>query len=507
MVGREGPDGTAVSNLELLVGSLIDHAILVLDPNGVVTTWNPGAERLTGYTADEIIGRPFTVFFTQDDLDEGYPERELAIAAADGRLEDEGWRVRKDGSAFWANVVITALRGEDGRLVGFGMVTRDHTDRKRGEDLVRESEERFRLLVSGVADYAIFLLDPEGTVASWNLGAERLKGYRPDEIIGRHFSTFYTAEDQRAGLPARGLECALQEGRWEHQGWRVRSDGSRFWADVVITALRGDDGGVRGFAKVTRDLTDRKRSEDALRGVLEREREATEQLRVVDHMRRELVTMIAHDLRGPVTVVLNLLDLLLQQWDEMDDAERRERVARTLARAQGLAGLTDDVFDIAMIDAGALEVATEPVDVVAIAREVAEDVGASHPGATVAVVADGPATATGDPRRTWQVLSNLVSNAAKYGADEPIEVGVRQNGREVHVTVHNGGPGIPLADQARIFDRFVRLPGATRVPGSGLGLFIARSLVESQGGRIDVTSSDAEGTTFSVALPSRAAAR
>jgi len=503
VVGTDGLDGGEVSTVELLVSSVVDYAIYVLDPDGLVTTWNPGAERLQGYTADEIIGRSFTTFYTERDRDEGYPERALAIAAADGRFEDEGWRVHEDGSQFWANGVITALRGEDGRLVGFGNVTRDHTDRKRAEDAIRESEERFRLLVSEVADYAIYLLDPGGTVSSWNLGAQRLKGYRPDEIIGRHFSAFYTAEDQRDGLPARGLAKASSEGRWENEGWRVRSDGTRFWADVVITRLLGDDGELRGYAKVTRDLTDRKRSDDALRGVLERERDAAEQLRGVDRMRRELVAMIAHDLRGPVSVVSNLLELLLDQWNELDDGTRRERVVRSMARADALGGLTDDIFDLAMIDAGALDVVAAPIDVREIACDIVEDIELAHPTAgPISVMADGPVWAMADARRTRQVLDNVVSNAVKFSmGDDPIEISVAAHGGEVCVAVHNSGPGIPLIDQERIFDRFVRLPQTGHAAGSGLGLFIARSLAEAQGGRVSVISSDAAGTTFTVALP------
>jgi PAS domain S-box-containing protein len=492
-----------VSVLELLVSSVVDYAIYALDPDGNVVTWNVGAERVEGHAADDIIGRHVSTFYTQADLDEGVPDRELAVAVATGRSEHEGWRLRGDGSRFWADVVITALRGDDGRLVGFGNVTRDLTERKRGEDATRESEERFRLLVSSVSDYAIFLLDPDGHVASWNRGAERLKGYRADEIIGRHFSQFYTEEDRRQRVPQTALSVAVDQGRWESEGWRVRNDGSRFWANVVITALRDDDGRLQGFAKVTRDLTDRKRSEDALRGVLERERSATEQLREVDRMRRELVTMVAHDLRGPISVVQNLLDLLLLQWDDIDDADRRSRVERARARADVLAGLADDIFDVALIDAGSLEVTPEPVDVGEIVAEVVEDADSVADGRVpITASIDGPVVARGDRRRTWQIVSNLVSNAAKFSpADEPVEVTARREGAEVVVTVHDSGPGIPAPDQERIFDRFVRLRGASRAPGSGLGLFIARSLAEAQGGRIALDSDEIGGTTFSLFLP------
>ena len=501
-VGNTVPHGEDVNLVELLVSSVVDYAIFVLDVDGRIATWNAGAERLKGYRAEEVIGRHFSIFYTEDALEDRFPDRELAIAASVGRFEDEGWRVRKDGSQFWANVVITALRDADGRLVGFGKVTRDLTERKRAEDDLRESEERFRMLVSEVSDYAIFLLDPDGRVSSWNLGVQRLKGYRAEELLGRHFSIFYTDEDQRSGLPGTALREAEANGRWENEGWRVRRDGTRFWANVVITALHGADGRLRGFAKVTRDLTERKRGEDALRGIAERERAAADELRSVDAMRRELVTIVAHDLRGPVSVTEHLLDLLLDQWDELDDRQRRHKVEQVRGRTEALGSLTDDVFDIALIDAGRLEVVTERMDVGAIVRRAASDVLPADDSGRIHLAVAERVHAMGDERRTWQVLTNLFSNALKYGAgDAPVEVSVDRSDRQVMIGVRDSGPGIADKDQERIFDRFTRLPHADGTPGSGLGLFIARSLVEAQGGTITVSSSEGAGATFWVALP------
>lgn len=244
-----------------LVGGVKDYAIFLLDPVGFVASWNPGAERIKGYRAEEIIGRHFSTFYPQEAIDRGWPEEELRRAAADGRIEDEGWRLRKDGSRFWANVVITALRDEAGVLRGFGKVTRDLTERRKAEEQLRASEERFRMLVGGVRDYAIFMLDPGGHVLTWNVGAERIKGYRAEEILGRHFSTFYTPEDLASGRTEMELEVAVREGAYEEEGWRVRKDGSRFWASVVITALRDESGVLRGYSKVTRDVTERRESE------------------------------------------------------------------------------------------------------------------------------------------------------------------------------------------------------------------------------------------------------
>src|SRR5688500_6304007 len=199
-------------------------------------SWNVGAERIKGYSAAEIIGRHFSTFYTRDAVDSGWPEHELKAAVAEGRFEDEGWRVRKDGSRFWANVVITSLRDEHGKLLGFSKVTRDLSERRAHEEALRQSEERFRLMVDGVRDYAIFLLDRDGHIASWNLGAQLTNGYLAEEIIGQHFSVFYPQDKLDEDWPARELEFALRDGHFEDEGWRLRKDGSRFWASVVITA-------------------------------------------------------------------------------------------------------------------------------------------------------------------------------------------------------------------------------------------------------------------------------
>ena len=250
---------------QLLVESVQDYAIFALDRAGNILTWSAGAARLKGYARTEIIGRHFSVFYPPEDVAAGKPDRELEEAARIGRLEDQGWRVRRDGTRFWASVVVTALHDELGVLVGFAKVTRDLTEQRRESEALRESEVRFRLLVESVQDYAIFLLDPQGHVATWNAGAERIKGYRAEEIVGRHFSVFYPEAKVAEAFPQYELEVASREGRFEDEGWRIRKDGSQFWANVIITALRNPSGELVGFAKVTRDLTERRAAEDQAR--------------------------------------------------------------------------------------------------------------------------------------------------------------------------------------------------------------------------------------------------
>jgi PAS domain S-box-containing protein len=248
-----------------LVESVRDYAIFLLTPDGHIATWNIGAERIKGYSAKEAIGQHFSVFYTQDARDRAWPEEELRRAAELGRFEDEGWRIRKDGTRFWANVIITALRSPAGELIGYSKITRDLTERRKHEETLRRSEETFRMLVESVEDYAIFMLDPEGVVTSWNAGAQRIKGYSASEIIGQHFSVFYRKVDVLRGWPQYELLTAAKTGRFEDEGWRVRKDGSLLWANVLITAVFDPTGALRGYSKITRDLTERRRREQQLR--------------------------------------------------------------------------------------------------------------------------------------------------------------------------------------------------------------------------------------------------
>lgn len=286
----------------LLVDSVQDYAIFVLDPQGHIQTWNSGAERIKGYRAEEIIGRHFSVFYPREAVERGWPQHELRVAAETGRFEDEGWRIRKDGSQFWANVVISRLLDPAGQLIGFSKVTRNLTERKQAEEALRESEERFRLLVERVGDYAIFMLDPTGHVTSWNAGAEHIKGYRAEEILGKHFSCFYTPEDRERNWPQEVLRQAFEHGRYEEESWRVRKDGERFIADVVITAVYDHDGRLRGFAKVTRDVTERKRVEETLRRTRDELEQQSRQLRrlavelsAAEQRERKRISVILHD--------------------------------------------------------------------------------------------------------------------------------------------------------------------------------------------------------------------
>lgn len=365
--------------------------------------------------------------------------------------------------------------------------------------------EQFLLLAAAATEYAMFTLDTDGVVTSWNPGAERLKGYTPDEIIGQHFSRFYPLEDQKRGKPAQLLAIAVAKGSVEDEGWRVRKDGARFWANVVITALRGTDGRLRGFGKVTRDLTDRKRAEDSLRGVLEREREVAARLRAMDKTKDEILSVVAHDLRGPLTVLDGLLETLDDAWGELSSDDKREAIRRMVHSTARLRGLVDDVMDVTRIDTGDLRYEIAAFDADALAAGVVDDVaGTGRARVRVEPSATGAAMAWGDEQRAWQVLANLLSNALKFSpADAPVCLRVVDTHTgEVRFEVEDRGPGVPPEDQERIFDKFSRASAARgRSEGTGLGLYIARSLADGQGGRIHVESEIGRGSTFTFVLP------
>jgi PAS domain S-box-containing protein len=481
---------TTEDRFQLLIDAVVDYGIFMLDPQGRVLSWNSGAAKLKGWERDEIIGQHFSVFYPPDVAASGWPDEELRQATQHGRFEDEGWRLRKDGSRFWANVIITALYDRKGTLTGFAKITRDLTERRRHEEELRESEQRFRLLVESVRDYAMYMLDVNGNVRSWNAGAQALKGYGAEEIIGRHFSTFYTPEDLQAGKPAAELRDARLHGRTEHDGWRVRKDGSLFWANVVVSAIYGKDGDLIGFAKITRDMTERRRLEE-----LERS----------SRMMSEFLAMLAHELRNPLAPMRNAVTLMqLEHTASPALRNARDIIDRQLAH---VTRLVDDLLDIGRLTTGKIALRLERVgvsDLVSRAVETARPLLDARRHRLTIELPPRPVFVKADPTRLSQILQNLLVNAAKYTPEAGwVNVKVEAADGFVTVSVADNGRGIAPHELERIFELFAQGDhGTPNDSGLGVGLTLARSLAEMHGGRLDAESPGPnQGSTFLLRLP------
>jgi PAS domain S-box-containing protein len=506
---REQPTsklGEAQEHFRLLVEGVEDYAIFLLDPDGHVASWNAGAQRIKGYTEREILGQHFSVFYRDEEVRAKHPWHELEIARKEGHYREEGWRVRKDGSLFWADVTISAVYDSPGTLSGFLKITRDLSQRRQEEEDLRASEERFRLLVESVQEYAIFMLDPDGRVVSWNAGAERLKGYRADEIIGSSFSRFYTEEDLKQGKPARDLKAATEEGAYEEEGWRVRKDGSRFWASMTITAMRDGRGTLVGFAKVTRDLTQRRQTEQQQLQLV-REQTARAEAEKANQVKDEFLAILSHELRTPLNAIVGWAHLL-----RVPGGMPPEQAARGMEAIERNATIqtqiVSDVLDISRITSGKVRLSPRRID----AREtVAAAIDTVRPAAVAkaidlkAALPPEPQFVWGDPDRLQQVVWNLLSNAVKFTPKGGrVDARVFQSDSRVVITVVDNGAGIAAEFLPYVFESFRQADSSSsRVHGGlGLGLTIAKRLVELHGGEVAASSEGQDrGTTVTVSLP------
>jgi PAS domain S-box-containing protein len=487
----------------LLIEAITDYAIYMLDRDGIVTSWNPGARRFKGYEADEIIGQHFSRFYSDEDRSSGLPDRALEMARRNGKFESEGWRVRKDGTQFWAYVVIDPIRSRSGDIIGYAKITRDLTERKKAEETLKKSEQQFRLLVQSVTDYAIFMLDPEGRISSWNSGAQRIKGYAPHEIIGQHFSQFYAADDRAAGEPQRALDTAAREGRFEKEAWRIRKDGSRFWAHVILDPIRADDGSIIGYAKITRDITERKEAAQKL----EKAREAllqSQKMEAIGH----LTGGIAHDFNNLLMAVLGSLELVRKRMP--DDEKLTSLVDNAILGAQRGAILTKRMLAFARRQ----ELQSETIHIPGLVLGMTELLQRSL-GQAISIETRFPLAlkpVRGDANQLEMALLNLAVNArdampegglivlsardAVIPSDQPDGL---KAGRYVCLSVKDTGEGMDQQTLDHALEPFF----TTKEPGkgTGLGLPMVHGLAEQSGGRFVLKSQVGEGTTAELWLP------
>jgi PAS domain S-box-containing protein len=472
----------------------------MLDLQGHVTSWNAGARRFKGYEPDEIIGEHFSRFYTPEDRAKEIPRIALETAEREGRFEAEGWRVRKDGTRFWANVVIDPIRDPGGELVGFAKVTRDLTERKAAEDVLRASEERFRLLVQSVTDYAIYMLDPEGRVSSWNAGAERFKGYTAEEITGQHFSQFYTPEDREAEIPRIALETARNEGRFEAEGWRVRKDGTRFWATVIIDPIRNEQGELLGFAKVTRDLTEKRAIEEQLR--------QSQKMEAVG----QLTGGLAHDFNNLLTGISGSLEMMQVRIAQGRTADFDRYFLAAQGAVKRAAALTHRL--LAFSRRQTLD--PKPSNVNRLLTGIEELVRRTMgPNIDVEVVgASGLWATLVDPNQLENAVLNLCINARDAmpeGGKLTLETtnkwiderAARKHdlpvGQYVSLCVTDTGTGMTPEVIEKAFDPFFTTKPLGE--GTGLGLSMIYGFARQSGGQIRVNSEVGQGTTMCLYLP------
>ncbi len=494
---------TADGRYRLLVEAITDYAIYMLDPDGIVSSWNPGAQRFKGYAADEIIGEHFSRFYQDQDRAAGLPAKSLETARNEGKFESEGWRVRKDGTKFWAHVVIDPIRGASGELVGFAKITRDLTERKFAEEELRQSEEQFKRLVQSVTDYAIYMLDSGGKVTNWNLGAQRIKQYAPDEIVGQHFSKFYTDSDRKNGEPQKALETAAREGRFEKEGVRVRKDGTEFWAHVVIDPIRDDHGAITGYAKVTRDITERRESQQAL----EKAREALFQSQKMDAI-GQLTGGIAHDFNNLLMAVIGSLDIVRKRLP--DDPKITTLIDNAMQGSQRGTALTQRMLAFARRQ----DLKLESVDVPDLVRGMTDllqrSLGPLIQIETRFPLVLGPVSA--DANQLEMALLNLAVNARDAMPDGgPIVFAAREEqvsadkenalkaGKYVCISVTDAGEGMDKATLTHAMEPFFTTKGVGR--GTGLGLSMVHGMTEQSGGRFLLTSQKGKGTVAELWLP------
>jgi len=488
----------------LMVGSVRDYAIFLLDATGHITTWNEGARRIKGYSANEIIGKHFSTFYTAEDLEDKKPERELRIAIATGKYEEEGWRVRKNGSRFWANVVITALFNDENKLVGFSKVTRDLTEKKEIEENLRQNEERYRSLVEQVRDYGIFMLDESGRIVSWNEGAKRIEGYEANEIIGKHFSIFYPEDDVLNGKPRYELKVARSEGKYEEEGWRVRKNGSRFWANVVITPIYNTANILIGFSKVTRDLTERQEAERALRESYERYRELAEELRTTNYELsyaneelEQFTSIVSHDLQEPVRTVKSFLQLIQVKLDQQKAEDLKTYIGKAIHASDRMRELIQNLLHYSQLSKG--EIVEEKVVVEELVNEALQNLRTTIERANAEITLDSQLeTVEGDRVQLVQLVQNLLSNAIKFTtAGQPqIKISCYEENDYVKFAVSDNGIGIAETDKNKVFEIFRRLRTKKEYPGTGIGLAICKKIVDRHRGKIWPESNPGKGTTF-----------
>ena len=502
-----------------MVEEVQDYAIILLDENGVIQNWNKGAKKIKQYHASEVIGRHFRLFYLQEDRDTGLPDKLLNIARLEGRAVHEGWRLRKDHTKFWGSISLTAIHNEKNEVIGFSKVSRDLTEKKMADDqlaifareltqkndALKKSEQQYHRMIAEVEDYAIILLNEKGEIQNWNAGAEKIKGYKSQEIVGKNFRVFYTAKDQEEKLPEMLLNHSIAHGKAVHEGWRVRKDGTHFWGSIVLTALHNSEGAIIGFSKVTRDLSERKLAEDKMHDYLnelEKQNKALEQFAYV----------ASHDLQEPLRKIQTFAEII--EHNIGNDSVLQKYIVKINASGKRMSDLIRSVLNYSRLSDNTRELVD--VDLNTLVASVITDYELKIEEINATISCEALPSVKGIPLQLNQLFANLIGNALKFTDKKPvirISSHVR-SGDEIkdlpfghnastylEVIVTDNGIGFDQQYEKLIFTMFQRLHGKHEYSGTGIGLALCKRIMENHNGFIKATGELSKGASFSLYFP------
>lgn len=514
-----------------IIAEVEDYAIILLDTEGNITNWNKGAENIKGYKAKEVIGKNFRMFYTAEDKQKKLPDRLLEEARLAGRVQHEGWRLAEGDDLFWANVVITALYDKERNHIGYIKITRDLSERIAAEKVINEYErslthqakqselmkELYITFITEVEDHAIIMLDKDGIIMDWNKGAENIKGYTPNEIIGKHFSVLYTEDDIKAMLPSKLLYKANTEGVAQNEGWRLKKDRTKFWANVTIKALYDEVGHIKGYVKITKNLTKKMLADKA---IAEHATQLEEEIQKVKEIGQELTksgrkleksTQVRvrfeyaanNTMQKPLLNTINRVQHLKNLLEQTDNPTAEEALQDILTSAYESNKHVQDLSLLSVVLEDRIDVTPSKFDLeILTGGLINKQTIEQNTNHNIDFQTQGEMVVNLPLPIVSYTIENLISNAIKFSPqNSTINITCRNDGSNLTIKVEDNGAGIPKTEQSELFDIFFRGSNISDTLGSGLSLYLVKNYINSMNGKIICQSTPGKRTVFTVVLP------